>query len=98
MHPHWLSPVKKKSVAPVARAVMHAQEIAQALIAQAAPLRRAALVAPTQHPWMAATNLLKPQVRLNPPLSAYAKSPRQLQQLTVPKESKHAATRSQKVP
>jgi hypothetical protein len=35
---------------------------------------------------------------INPPLSAYAKSPRQLQQLTVLKESKHAATRSQKVP
>jgi hypothetical protein len=35
---------------------------------------------------MAATSLLGPVVMQNPPLSAYAQSPRQLQQLTVNKE------------
>jgi hypothetical protein len=42
--------------------------------------------APTQHRPMAATSLLVPVVMPNPPLSAYAQSPRQLQQLTVNKE------------
>jgi hypothetical protein len=43
---------------------------------------------------MEATNPQKPLVLMHPkpPLSAYAKSPRQLQLLTVPKENKHAAT------
>ena len=42
--------------------------------------------APTQHRPMAATSLPGPVVMQNPPLSAYAQSPRQLQQLTVNKE------------
>jgi hypothetical protein len=47
---------------------------------------------------MAATNPLKHSVlTLNPPLSAFAKSPRQLQQLTV-KENNHVATRSPEIP
>jgi hypothetical protein len=63
---------------------------------------RAALVvlsAPTVRLPMAATNPSKPLVSTptNPPLSAYAKSPRQLQQLTV-KENNYVATCSSQVP
>jgi hypothetical protein len=50
---------------------------------------------------MAATNPQRQQVLpmpRKPPLSASAKSPRQLQQLTAPKENKDAATCSQKIP
>jgi hypothetical protein len=48
---------------------------------------------------MAVTSLLKPvELKpLNPPLSAYAQSPRQLQQLTA-KENNHVATRSSQIP
>jgi hypothetical protein len=49
---------------------------------------------PTPLPQTEATNPQKPLVLMHrkPPLSAFAKSPRQLQLLTVPKENKHAAT------
>ena len=46
---------------------------------------------------MAAISLLKLPEPINPPLSAFAKSPRQLQQLTV-KENNHVATRSPEIP
>jgi len=49
-------------------------------VAHVAPL------APTQHPPTAATSPPVQVVMPNPPLSAYAQSPRQLQQLTVNKE------------
>jgi hypothetical protein len=94
MHRPCLSRVPKKSVAHVVLAVMPAQASVQVAIVAA---RRAVPVARTQHPLTAAISPPKQGV-INPPLSAYAKSPRQLQQLTVLKESKHAATRSQKVP
>jgi hypothetical protein len=79
-------------VVPAVMPVLVSAPQAIAVVAHVVPL------APTQHPPMAATSLPKLVVKPNPPLSAYAKSPRQLQQLTVLKESKHAATRSQKVP
>ena len=94
MRLHCPSPVPKKSDAHAAHVVMPAQASVQ--VATVA-VHRAVPVARTQHPLTAATSLPKQGV-INPPLSAYAKSPRQLQQLTVLKESKHAATRSQKVP
>jgi hypothetical protein len=94
MRLRWPSPVPKKSVAHVVPAVMPAQASVQVVIAA---VHRAVPVAQTQHPLTAATSPPKQGV-INPPLSAYAKSPRQLQQLTVLKESKHAATRSQKIP
>jgi hypothetical protein len=80
---HWLSHVPKKNAAHVDHAVTHAQVSAQqaiAVVAHVAPL------APTQPPPMAATSLSVRVVKPNPPLSAYAQSPRQLQQLTVNKE------------
>jgi hypothetical protein len=52
----------------------------------------------TQPQPMAATSPQKHLVlMLNPPLSAFEKSPRQLQQLTV-KENNHVATRSPEIP
>jgi hypothetical protein len=49
-----------------------------------------------QRPPTAATSPQKPLVLMprKPPLSASAKSPRQLQQLTAHPENKHAATRT----
>jgi len=75
--------VQKKSAVHAAHAVTPVLATAPqaiAVVAHVVPL------APTQHPPMAATSLPKLVVTPNPPLSAYAKSPRQLQQLTVNKE------------
>jgi hypothetical protein len=58
----------------------------------------AALSVPTPRLPMAATNLLRHLVPTpTPPLSAFAKSPRQLQLLTV-KENNYVATRSSQIP
>ena len=83
MRLHWLSHVLKKSAAHVVHVVMHVLATAQqaiVVVAHVAPL------APTQHLPTAATSLPAQVVMPNPPLSAYAQSPRQLQQLTVNKE------------
>jgi hypothetical protein len=80
---HWLSHVPKKNAAHGVHAVKHVQVSAPqaiAVVAHVVPL------APTQHLPTAATSPLVPVVMPNPPLSAYAQSPRQLQQLTVNKE------------
>jgi hypothetical protein len=79
----WLSHVPKKSAARVVHAVMHVLVSAPQAIAVAAHV---APLAPTQHLPTAATSLPAQVVMPNPPLSAYAQSPRQLQQLTVNKE------------
>jgi hypothetical protein len=75
--------VQKKSAAHVVPVAMAAQATVLPVTAVVVPV---VPLAPTQHPPMAATSLPKPVVTPNPPLSAYAKSPRQLQQLTVNKE------------
>ena len=80
---HWPSHVRKKNAAHVVHAVMHAQVSAPQAIAEVAHV---APLAPTQHLPTAATSLPAQVVMPNPPLSAYAQSPRQLQQLTVNKE------------
>jgi hypothetical protein len=67
MHQHWLNPVKKKSVAHVARVVMLARVTVQAAV------RHVVLAVPTQHPLTAATSPPKLVVMSNPPLSAYVK-------------------------
>ena len=56
-------------------------------------------LAPMWHLQMAVTNPLRPLALTlpNPPLSAFAKSPRQLQQLTV-KENNYVATCSPEIP
>jgi hypothetical protein len=75
--------VPKKSAAHVVLAVTPVLAIAQqatVVVAHVVPQ------APTQPPPMAATSLPVQVVMPNPPLSAYAQSPRQLQQLTVNKE------------
>jgi hypothetical protein len=80
---HWLSHVPKKNAAHVVHVVTLVLVIAPQVIvvvAHVAPL------APTQHPPTAATSPPVQVVMPNPPLSAYAQSPRQLQQLTVNKE------------
>jgi hypothetical protein len=79
----WLSHVPKKNAAHAVHAVMHVQVSAPQAIAEAAHV---APLAPTQHPPTAATSPPVQVVMPNPPLSAYAQSPRQLQQLTVNKE------------
>jgi hypothetical protein len=68
MHLHWLSPVKKKSVALAARVVMLAR-----VTGRQHAVYPAALVAPTQHLLMAAISPPKQVVMSNPPLSAYVK-------------------------
>ena len=83
MHQLWLSLVPKKSAVHVAHVVMP--------VLVSAPQAIAVVVhvvpqAPTQHPPTAATSQPARVVMPNPPLSAYAQSPRQLQQLTVNKE------------
>jgi hypothetical protein len=83
MHQLWLSLVPKKSAAHVAHAVMPVLVSAPQAIAVVAHV---VPQAPTQHPPTAATSLPARVVMPNPPLSAYAQSPRQLQQLTVNKE------------
>ena len=67
-------------MARVAMPVLATAQQAIVVVAHAVPQ------APTQPPPMAATSLLVRVVMPNPPLSAYAQSPRQLQQLTVNKE------------
>jgi hypothetical protein len=67
MHPLWLNPVKKKSVAHVARVVMHVR--VTGLLA----VRPVVLAVPTQHLLTAATSPPKQVVMSNPPLSAYVK-------------------------
>jgi hypothetical protein len=85
--------VPKKSVARAVRAAMTVVVLAPVPIVPL-PAVRVARLAPPQRPLTAATNPQRPLVPMprKPPLSASAKSPRQLQQLTVPKENKHAAT------
>jgi len=85
--PPWKRLVQTKSAAHVAHAVMaaqvaivQAQAVAHVVLSVATPLR------PT-----AATSQRKLVALITPPLSAYAKSPRPLQQRTV-KENKDAAT------
>jgi hypothetical protein len=75
--------VPKKNAVHGVHAVMHVQVSAPQAIAAAAHV---APLAPTQHLPTAATSLPAQVVMPNPPLSAYAQSPRQLQQLTVNKE------------
>jgi hypothetical protein len=81
-------------VAPVAMtAVVHVQ--VPIVLHLAVPVVRLALML---HRLMAATNPQRLVVPMqNPPLSAYAQSPRQLQQLTV-KENNYVATRSSQIP
>jgi hypothetical protein len=94
-----LSLVLTKSAVLVVRVVMTVAVLALVLIV---PLRAVLFVvqlAATLRRPMEATS---PQRRLapmqtNPPLSAYAQSPRQLQQLTA-KENNHVATRSPEIP
>ena len=80
---HWLSHVPKKNAAHVVHAVMHVQVSAPLAIAVAAHV---VPLAPTLPPPTVATSPSVQVVMPNPPLSAYAQSPRQLQQLTVNKE------------
>jgi hypothetical protein len=96
--PLW-NRVPKKSVARVARVVMTVVVPAQAVTVPPHPAVLCVVrLAAMPHRPMAVTNPqrppLVPPMPRKPPLSASAKSPRQLQQLTVPKENKHAATRS----
>ncbi len=82
-HLHWPSHVPKKSVVHVVPVVMPVLATAQqaiVVVAHVVPL------APTQPPPTAATSPPVQAVMPNPPLSAFAQSPRQLQQLTVNKE------------
>jgi hypothetical protein len=67
MHLHWLSPVKKKSVAHVARVVMHVR------VTGLRAVRHVVLAVPTQHLLTAATSPPTQVVMSNPPLSAYVK-------------------------
>jgi len=80
---HWLSHVPKKNAAHVVHVVtlvLVSAPQAIVVVAHVAPQ------APTQHLLTAATSPPVQVVMPNPPLSAYAQSPRQLQQLTVNKE------------
>ncbi|MCY1555817.1 hypothetical protein D9M68_925110 [compost metagenome] len=92
MRPWPPSPVLKKSAAHVVRAVSVQQVLLPAL-------RFVALVRTLLRP-MAATNLPKPRPvpKPNPPLSAFAKTPRPHLQLRTAKENKHVATCSPQVP
>jgi small subunit ribosomal protein S3 len=92
------SPVLRKSVVPVVRAVMTVAvhvPVLTVLHPEAHVVPKAAM----RHPPMAATSPqgLPVPMPINPPLSAFAKSPRQLQQLTV-KENNYVATRSPEIP
>ena len=80
---HWLSHVPKKSAAHVAHVVTLVLAIAQQVIVVVAHVAPQAL---TQPPLTVAISPPVQEVMPNPPLSAYAQSPRQLQQLTVNKE------------
>jgi hypothetical protein len=88
--PQLPSRVQKKSAVLVRLAVTLDQEqIAQRPVVHDVLLAQILLLL------MEVTSLLKPppdQRPQKPPLSAYAKSPRQLQQLTDQKENKYAAT------
>jgi hypothetical protein len=92
--------VLKKSVAHVVPVAMTAV-VPVPLVALIVPhpVVHVVLQAPMPRRPMAVTNplrLLVPKL-LNPSLSAFAQSPRQLQQLTA-KENKHVATRSPEIP
>ena len=80
---HWLSHVLKKSAAHVVHVVTPVLATAQQVIVVVAHV---VPQAPTQPPLTVATSPPVQVVMPNPPLSAYAQSPRQLQQLTVNKE------------
>ncbi len=74
-------------------AVVHVRPVTAALLLVLVVLQVATLPQQT-----AATSQWKRSVPItNQPLSAFAKSPRQLQQLTV-KENNHVATRSPEIP
>ena len=83
MRQHWLSHVLKKSAVHVVHVVMPVLVIAQPVIVVGVHV---VPQAQTQPQPMAATSQPVQVVMPNPPLSAYAQSPRQLQQLTVNKE------------
>ena len=93
-----MSPVLKKSAAPVALAAMTVVVRALALTVPL-PAVRVVRWEPVRLLPTAATSLSRPEASkpLNPPLSAFAQSPRQLQQLTA-KENNHVATRSSQIP
>ena len=80
---HWLSHVPKKSAVHVVHVVMPVLATAQQAIVVVVHV---VPQAPTQPPLTVATSPPVQVVMPNPPLSAYAQSPRQLQQLTVNKE------------
>ena len=90
----WKPHVRKKSVAHVALAVMAAQ-VATVQVQAVEP--HVVLSVATPHRPTAATSQQKLVALITPPLSAYAKSPRPLQQRTV-KENKDAATCSPQIP
>ena len=75
--------MQKKSAAHVVLAVMAAQATVQPVSAVVVPV---VPLAPTPPLPMAVTSLLVQVAMPNPPLSAFAQSPRQLQQLTANKE------------
>lgn len=85
--PLWKLLVQTKSAAHVAHAVM----AAQVATVQVQAVAHAAQWVRTPHLPMAAISPPKPVALTTPPLSAYAKSPRPLQQRTV-KENNYAAT------
>jgi hypothetical protein len=93
------SPVLKKSAVRVDLAATIAVVHVRVLIAQRLAEPFAVLWGATLPLQMAAISLLRQVVPMpiNPPLSAFAKSPRQLQQLTV-KENNYVATRSPEIP
>ena len=93
-----LSPAPKKSVVLVDHVVMTVAVPAPVLTVLL-PVVRVAQPAAMPRRLTAATSLQRPvvQMPINPPLSAFAKSPRQLQQLTV-KENNYVATRSPEIP
>ena len=80
-HPWRPKPVPTMSVVRAVRAVT----VVRVPIVPAVALPAVALV-PMPHRSMAVTSLLVQVAMPNPPLSAFAQSPRQLQQLTVNKE------------
>jgi ribosomal protein S3 len=93
-----LSTVLKKNVVLAAHAVMTvaAHALVRTVLHHEAIV---ALLAAIRHRPMAVTSRLRHLVLtpINPPLSAYVKSPRQLQQLTA-KENNYVATRSPEIP
>jgi hypothetical protein len=93
-----LNPVLKKSVAHVVRVVMTVA-VPALVLTVLHPVAPVVPKAAMRLQPMAATSPqgLPVPMPINPPLSAFAKSPRQLQQLTV-KENNYVATRSPEIP